>query len=59
MLRYSLTLLDTNRAARVRVAHFTQFRDGRLFSMRALIDGYELAGQAAFPRQAGAAAYLA
>src|SRR5215470_942046 len=42
MLRYSLTMLDTNRPVRVRIAHFAQFRDGRLFNMRILIDSHDL-----------------
>ena len=49
MLRYSLTVLDTNKPARLRVAHFAQFREGRLFRMRMLVDTYELIGQALFP----------
>ena len=32
MLRYSLTVLDTNKPVRLRVAHFAQFRDGQLSS---------------------------
>jgi ketosteroid isomerase-like protein len=46
MLRYSLTMLDSNKPVRVRLAHFAQFRDGRLFNMRILVDGYELLEQA-------------
>ena len=49
MLRYSLTMLDSNRPVRVRVAHFAQFRDGRLFNMRILVDGHDLIEQAVFP----------
>ena len=52
MLRYSLTLLDANKPVRVRVAHFAQFREGRLLSMRILVDSYELIGQAIYPQQA-------
>ena len=52
MLRYSLTVLDTNKPARVRLAHFAQFREGRLFSMRILVDSYELLGQAIYPPHA-------
>jgi ketosteroid isomerase-like protein len=52
LLRYSLTVLDTNKPARLRVAHFAQFREGRLFSMRILVDTYELMGQALFPPHA-------
>jgi ketosteroid isomerase-like protein len=46
LLRYSLTVLDTNKPLRVRLAHFAQFREGRLSSLRILIDSYELAEQA-------------
>jgi ketosteroid isomerase-like protein len=49
MLRCSLTVLDTNKPARLRVAHFAQFREGRLSSMRILVDSYELIGQAIYP----------
>lgn len=46
LLRYSLTALDTDRPVRVRLAHFAQFREGRLFSLRILIDSHELVEQA-------------
>lgn len=49
MLRYSLTMLDTNKPVRVRLAHFAQFRDGRLCNMRILVDSHDLIGQAVFP----------
>ena len=49
LLRYTLTVLDTNKPARVRVAHFAQFREGRLSSMRILIDAYELIEQVVYP----------
>ncbi|MFX9630951.1 hypothetical protein ABTO69_20580, partial [Acinetobacter baumannii] len=49
MLRYSLTLLDTNKPVRLRIAHFAQFRNGRLFNMRILIDSHDLVEQAVFP----------
>ena len=52
MLRYSLTVLDTNKPVRVRLVHFAQFRDGRLVSMRILVDSYELVEQAIFPPHA-------
>ena len=52
MLRYSLTVLDTNKPLRLRVAHFAQFRDGRLSSMRILVDCYDLAEQVLFRRHA-------
>jgi len=52
LLRYSLTVLDTNKPMRLRVAHFAQFRDGRLSRMRVLVDCYDLAEQALFPAHA-------
>lgn len=52
MLRYSLTVLDTNKPVRVRVAHFAHFRDEKLVSIRILVDGYELVEQAIFPAPA-------
>jgi hypothetical protein len=49
MLRYSLTMLDTNKPVRVRVAHFAQFKEGRLSSMRIMVDGHDLVGQSIYP----------
>jgi ketosteroid isomerase-like protein len=46
MMRYSLTVLDSNKPIRLRLAHFAQFREGRLFSLRMLVDTYELIEQA-------------
>ena len=46
MMRYSLTVLDSNKPVRLRLAHFAQFREGRLFSLRMLVDTYELIEQA-------------
>src|SRR5436309_3939050 len=46
MMRYSLTALDSNRPISLRLAHFAQFREGRLFSLRILVDTYELIEQA-------------
>ena len=46
MMRYSLTALDSNKPISVRLAHFAQFRDGRLRSLRILVDSYELVEQA-------------
>jgi len=45
MLRCSLTLLDSNKPIRLRLAHFAQFREGRLFNLRILVDSYELVEQ--------------
>jgi ketosteroid isomerase-like protein len=46
MIRYSLTALDSNKPISLRVAHFAQFRDGRLLSIRVLIDTFDLVEQA-------------
>jgi ketosteroid isomerase-like protein len=45
MLRYSLTALDTNKPISLRVAHFAQFKAGRLSSIRVLIDSFDLVEQ--------------
>jgi len=45
MLRFSLTLRDSNKPVAMRVAHFAQFRAGRLLSMRVLIDTFDLVEQ--------------
>jgi ketosteroid isomerase-like protein len=46
MLRYSLTALDSNRPISLRVAHFAQFKAGRLLSLRVLLDSFDLVEQA-------------
>ncbi len=46
MMRYSLTALDSNRPISLRVAHFAQFKAGRLASIRVLIDSFDLVEQA-------------
>jgi ketosteroid isomerase-like protein len=45
MLRYSLTALDSNKPISVRLAHFAQFKAGRLSSIRVLIDTFDLVEQ--------------
>jgi ketosteroid isomerase-like protein len=45
MLRYTLTALDTNKPISLRVAHFAQFKAGRLSSIRVLIDSFDLVEQ--------------
>jgi ketosteroid isomerase-like protein len=45
MIRYSLTALDSNKPISLRVAHFAQFRAGRLFSIRVLVDTFDLVEQ--------------
>jgi hypothetical protein len=46
MLRYSLTMLDSNKPISVRLAHFAQFKADRLRSIRVLIDTFDLVEQA-------------
>jgi ketosteroid isomerase-like protein len=46
MLRYSLTMLDSDKPISLRIAHFAQFRAGRLRSMRVLVDTFDLVEQA-------------
>ena len=46
MLRYSLTSLESNKPISLRVAHFAQFRQGRLRSIRVLLDTFDLVEQA-------------
>src|SRR4030081_2217143 len=46
MLRYSLTMLDSDKPISLRIAHFAQFKVGRLRSMRVLVDTFDLVEQA-------------
>ena len=46
MLRYSLTMLDADKPISVRLAHFAQFKAGRLSSIRILVDTFDLVEQA-------------
>ncbi|MBN9042678.1 MAG: ketosteroid isomerase [Rhizobiales bacterium 62-47] len=46
MMRYSLTALGSNRPISLRVAHFAQFKSGRLYSLRVLVDTFDLIEQA-------------
>ena len=46
MLRYSLTSLESNKPISLRVAHFAQFKTGRLRSIRVLLDTFDLVEQA-------------
>ena len=46
MLRYSLTMLDSNKPISLRLAHFAQFKAGRLSSLRVLVDTFDLVEQA-------------
>jgi ketosteroid isomerase-like protein len=45
MLRYSLTALDINKPISLRIAHFAQFKAGRLASIRVLVDTFDLVEQ--------------
>ncbi len=45
MMRYSLTALDSDKPISLRIAHFAQFRAGRLTSIRVLIDTFDLVEQ--------------
>jgi len=46
MIRYSLTALDSDKPISLRLAHFAQFRAGRLLSIRVLVDTFDLVEQA-------------
>jgi ketosteroid isomerase-like protein len=46
MLRFSLTALNDNKPISVRVAHFAQFKAGRLRSIRVVVDTFDLVEQA-------------
>ena len=46
MMRYSLTALDTNKPISLRLAHFAQFKAGRLINIRVLVDTFDLVEQA-------------
>jgi len=45
MLRYSLTSLASDKPIAVRIAHFAQFKHGRLRSIRVLLDSFDLVEQ--------------
>ena len=45
MMRYSLTALDSNKPISLRVAHFAQFKGGRLTNFRVLVDTFDLVEQ--------------
>src|SRR6202163_5082712 len=45
MMRYSLTALDANKPISLRLAHFAQFKAGRLISIRGLVDTFDPVGQ--------------
>src|SRR3984893_10052750 len=45
MLRYSLTELDSDKPISLRIAHFAQFKAGRLARIRILVDTFDLVEQ--------------
>jgi ketosteroid isomerase-like protein len=45
MIRYSLTALDANKPISLRLAHFAQFKAGRLVNIRVLVDTFDLVEQ--------------
>jgi hypothetical protein len=44
-LRFSLTALDSSKPISVRLAHFAQFKDGRLRNIRVVLDSFDLVEQ--------------
>jgi hypothetical protein len=44
-MRYSLTALDSNKPISLRIAHFAQFRAGKLTNFRVLVDTFDLVEQ--------------
>ena len=46
MLRYTLTSLDSDKPISVRLAHFAQFKAGKLARIRVLLDSFDLVEQA-------------
>ncbi len=45
LIRYSITPANTNTPISVRLAHFAQFKAGRLTSLRAVMDTFDLVEQ--------------
>jgi ketosteroid isomerase-like protein len=45
MLRFSLTSLESNKPIALRLAHFAQFKAGRLSRLRVLLDTFDLVEQ--------------
>lgn len=46
MLRFTFTSLDSNKPISLRLAHFAQFKAGRLCRIRVLLDTFDLVEQA-------------
>ena len=47
MMRYSLTALDSRKPISLRIAHFAQFKGGKLTNLRVLVDTFDLVEQTA------------
>ena len=45
LMRYSVTPANSSKAISVRLAHFAQFKAGRLISLRAVMDTFDLVEQ--------------
>ena len=45
MMRYSLTSLDSRKPISLRIAHFAQFKGGKLTNLRVLVDTFDLVEQ--------------
>jgi ketosteroid isomerase-like protein len=45
LMRYSITTAKSNKPISIRLAHFAQFKAGRLVSLRAVIDTFDLVEQ--------------
>ncbi|WP_024514034.1 nuclear transport factor 2 family protein [Bradyrhizobium sp. Tv2a-2] len=46
MLRFTFTALDSDKPVALRLAHFAQFKAGRLSRLRVLLDSFDLVEQA-------------
>ncbi|OQW56073.1 MAG: ketosteroid isomerase, partial [Proteobacteria bacterium SG_bin9] len=46
LIKYTLTARDSNKPISIRLAHFAQFKDGKLSSLRAVVDTFDLVEQA-------------
>lgn len=46
LIKFTLTARDSSRPISIRLAHFAQFKNGKLSSLRALVDTFDLVEQA-------------
>ena len=46
LIKCTLTARDSNKPISIRLAHFAHFKDGKLSSLRALVDSFDLVEQA-------------